>query len=117
MYPPQKSGEHRETLYIPRTVLRDHSLRHLPRTRQSNFRAATTNANRVCGNAGHTSFELNVAGVSVAPNVASQTFGPLPFNRGSNGFHAQFSAKDFAGRGVLEMEITATRNPQAPRRV
>ena len=58
------------------------------------------------------SIDLNVVGVAVAPSIASNTFGPLHFNRIGNGFRAQFTRKDFVGRGVLDVEIVANRNPQ-----
>ena len=63
------------------------------------------------------SLDLSVAGVAVAPRVASQTFGPLPFNRSNNGYRALFTAKDFVGRGVLDVEIAANRNPQVSTQV
>ena len=58
------------------------------------------------------SIDVNVVGVAVAPSIASNTFGPLHFNRSGNGFRAQFTRKDFVGRGVLDVEIVANRNPQ-----
>ena len=63
------------------------------------------------------SFDLAVAGVSTAPTMVTPAFGPLTFNRSSNGFRAQFTRNDFAGRGVLEVEITAARTPQVSTQV
>ena len=63
------------------------------------------------------SFDLAVAGVATTPIMATPAFGPLTFNRSSNGFRAQFTRNDFAGRGVLEVEIAAMRTPQVSTQV
>ena len=58
------------------------------------------------------SFDLEVAGVSTAPTLVTSAFGPIAFNRTDNGFRTQVTRNDFAGRGVLEVEIASSRSPQ-----
>ena len=100
VYPIPASGTKRIVLRISETLTE--------RKGRVVYRMPIEYAERV----GTFALDLNVASVSVAPSVASQTLGPLPFNRNGNGFRAQFTAKDFVGRGVLDVEIGATRTPQ-----
>ncbi len=58
------------------------------------------------------SINVNVAGASVAPLSASIALGAFTFSRTNNGFRAQATADDFAGRGVMDVEIAASRVPQ-----
>ena len=58
------------------------------------------------------SVDLNIAGAVTAPSSSSHAFGVLAFTRVPGGFRAQAARNDFAGRGVLDIEIAASRNPQ-----
>ncbi len=58
------------------------------------------------------SIDVNVAGASVAPLSASNALGAFTFSRTNSGFRAQASRDDFAGHGVMDVEIAASRVPQ-----
>ncbi len=100
VYPIPASGMKRVVLRISETL----------RERKSRiaYRVPVEYAERV----GTFTLELTVTGVATTPTVVSPAFGPLTFNRSNNGFRGQTTRNDFAGRGVLEVEIAAKRDPQ-----
>ena len=100
VYPIPASGTKRVVLRINETLSE--------RTGNIIYRVPVEYAEKV----GAFSFDLAVAGVSTAPTLVTPTFGPIAFIRTSNGFRTRFTRNDFAGRGVLEVEIASSRSPQ-----
>ncbi len=62
------------------------------------------------------SVDVNVANAALikmpAPTTTSIAFGALVFNRTNDGFRAQAQRTDFAGRGILNVEIAPSNSPQ-----
>ena len=104
VYPIPASGTKRVVLRISET-LSEHKGRIV-------YRVPIEYAERV----GTFSVDVNVATVTLAkmptPTTTSDAFGPLDFNRTNDGFRAQAQRTDFAGRGILNVEIAASNSPQ-----
>jgi hypothetical protein len=100
VYPIPASGTKRVVLRVSETLSE--------RNGRVIYRLPIEYAERV----GMFTLDVSVNNASKAPQVASSAFGPLVFNRSGDGFRAQTTRGDFAGRGVLDVEIAATRNPQ-----
>ena len=57
--------------------------------------------------------DINVAGASTAPVKARGQLDSIDFRAAGSGYHAQVSRDRYAGRGMLELEITAAPGAQA----
>ena len=62
------------------------------------------------------SLDVNISASALtkipAPSASSAAFGSLSFVRNNDGFRAQVTRNDFAGRGVLSVEIAPSNNAQ-----
>ena len=109
VYPIPASGTKRVVLRISET-LSEHKGRIV-------YRVPIEYAERV----GAFSVDVNVANAALikmpAPTTTSAAFGSLVFNRSNDGFRAQAQRTDFAGRGILNVEIAPSNSPQVTTQV